>query len=101
MTESNNTQNQPAPDAIAAAIHRLQMEPGFDAFSAIIRDARAEHKALLARAEATRVALEAADKMDDGIRLIAEAAYRVGNPLYNQLVEMRAAFRAARAKAGA
>jgi hypothetical protein len=140
MTESKNTQNQPAPDAVEAALDRIEeaarILSGFAAMDKVqaalmveaqcchlgnnaglirshVSDLRAELAALLARAEAQRVALEAADRLTERRlteRLAQFTAQRSGarqsmsalmHDSAQTIGEVVAAYRAARTKAGA
>jgi hypothetical protein len=91
----------PAPDAMKTALdacdnyRELLAARGFTLTVDTTTAARAAHAAELARAEAQRVALEAADRLAGAVgRLNGHYAHLVLNPLWD-------AYRAARAKAGA
>ena len=87
---------KPAPDAVEAALDKLEKilsDLGLPATEQeAVPAARAAHAAELARAEAQRVALEAADRLAGAVgRLNGHYAHLVLNPLWD-------AYRAARAK---
>jgi len=91
----------PAPDAMKTALdacddyRELLAARGFTLTVDTTTAARAAHAAELARAEAQRVALEAADRLAGAVgRLNGHYAHLVLNPLWD-------AYRAARTKAGA
>ena len=96
---------QPAPDAVEAALDKLEKilsDLGLPATEQeAVPAARAAYAALLARAEAQRVALEAGDKVDDAIRAyvyVAPSSFPDKEGVLHNLAEALAAYRAARAK---
>ena len=90
---------QPAPDAVTAALDKLEKilsDLGLPATEQeAVPAARAARKAEQDRAEAQRIALEAAG------RLAAEVEDKMTGRVSGLIVDACAAYRAARAKAGA